>query len=201
MDVGLELVHVPALFHRQRALGDDGAAVVLVVGKVDGHARHLDAVVKGVLDGVRALEAGQQRRVDVDHAVGEGRKQRLVNHAHVAGHDDVLTAMGLELGGNDLVGGNGVRVNLLAERQRLDAGRLGALEAIGARARAHHQANARVQAAIGNAVNERLQVGAASADEDADGQGLRLGCGGLLGLLVILDQAADAALAAPVAHR
>ena len=109
--------------------------------------------------------------------------------------------MGLELGGNDLVGGNGVRIDLLAERQRLDAGRLGALEAVGARARAHHQANARVQAAIGNAVNERLEVSAASADEDADGQGLRLGRGGLHGLLVILDQAADTALATPAAHR
>ena len=109
--------------------------------------------------------------------------------------------MGLELGGNDLVGGNGVRVNLLAERQRLDAGRLGALEAVGARARTHHQADARVQAAIGNAVYKCLEVGAASADEDADGQGLRLGRGGLHGLLVILNKAADAALAAPAAHR
>ena len=59
VDVSLERIDVPLLLDGQRALGDDGAAVVHLVCKVNGHARHLDAAVERVLNGMRAYKARQ----------------------------------------------------------------------------------------------------------------------------------------------
>ncbi len=167
VDVLLELVDGPALPHGERALRDDGARVVVRVGKVHGHARHLDAAVVGVLDGMRAGKARQQRRVQVHHPVGERGEDGVVHLAHVTRHDDVVHAAAAELGGDDLVRLLGVGVDLLGEREGLQAGRLGALEAVGARARAHHELDRGVERAIRDAVDEGLEVGAAPGDENA----------------------------------
>ena len=63
MDVLLERVDVPALLNSQRTLGDDGAVVVDLVGKVHGHAGHLDAASKRIVDRMGAGKARQQRRM------------------------------------------------------------------------------------------------------------------------------------------
>ena len=194
VDVLLEGVDVPALLHRQRALRDDGAAVVLVVGEVNRHARDLDAVVEGVLDGVRPLEAGKKCRVKVDDAAGVRLEQRLSDHAHVARHDNVLAARLLERGGDLFVGRLGLGVLGLLHNEHRKAGGLRALDAAHARAARHHKRHLGVERAIGDAVDDGLQVGPAAGDEDAD---LQRGSRGL----IVLDEAADTALAAPVAHR
>ena len=57
------------------ALGDDPAGVDALVDVVDGHAEDLDAVGERLLDGAQAREGRQQRRVDVDDALGEAREE------------------------------------------------------------------------------------------------------------------------------
>ena len=138
VDASLELVDGPALLYLHRPLRDDGTAVVVAVGKVDRHARDLDAVVEGVLNGVRPLEAGQQRRVNVDHAVGKAGKNGVVHHPHVARHKHVVHTSAAQLGGYDLVGNDWVSVDLLGERKRLDARLLRTLEPVRAWPRTHH---------------------------------------------------------------
>src|SRR5215217_2461464 len=59
----------------ERALGDDRAGVDALVDEVDRDAEHLDAVRDGLLDGADAREGGQQRGVDVDHALGEAGEE------------------------------------------------------------------------------------------------------------------------------
>ena len=59
------------LGHRDRALEQDRPGVDALVDEVDRHADDLDAVVDRLLDRPDARERGQQRRVDVDDAVGE----------------------------------------------------------------------------------------------------------------------------------
>ena len=167
VDVLLELVDRPALLHRKRALGDDGTGVVVGVREVHRHARDLHAARVCVVDSMGAGEARQQRRVQVHHTVGERRQDRVVHLAHVAGHDDVVHAMALELGGDDLVRLLRVGVDLLGERERLQPRRLGTLEAKGARPRAHHELDRGVKRAIRDAVDDGLQVGPATGDEDA----------------------------------
>ena len=133
MDVLLERVDIPALLDSQRALGDDGAVVVDLVGKMHGHASYLDAARKGVVNRMRTGKARQQRRMQVDHAVGKRRQQRRVHHAHVAGHDHILAAEFEKLVRDDLVGGDGVGVDILGQRERLDARALSALQTLSRR--------------------------------------------------------------------
>ena len=59
-----------------RALQDDRAGVDALVDEVHRHAEHLDAVGERLLDRADAGEGGQQRRVDVDHALGEAAEER-----------------------------------------------------------------------------------------------------------------------------
>lgn len=79
VDVLLERVDIPTFLDSQRALGDDGAVVVDLVGKVHGHTGYLDAARKGIVDRMRAGKARQQCRMQVDHAVGKRRQQRRVH--------------------------------------------------------------------------------------------------------------------------
>ena len=174
VDVGLEGIDVPALLHRQRTLGDDGAGVVGRVGEVDGHACDLDAALIRVVDGMCTRKARQQRRMQVDDAVGERCQQRVADHAHVAGHDDVLDAVRHELVRDDLVGRDGVGVDLFGKREGLDTRALGALQALRGRAARHDELDRGVERAVGDAVDERLQVGAGAGDEHADLQRLEL---------------------------
>ena len=178
MDALLERVDIPTFFDSQRALGDDGAVVVDLVGKMHGHASYLDAARKGVINRMRTGKARQQRRMQVDHAIGERRQQRRVHHAHVAGHDHVLAAALEQLVCNNLVGGDGVGVHILGQCERLDASTLGTLQALGRRTARHHKLNRSIELAGGDQVDERLQVGARTADEHANLERLgRIGAG------------------------
>ena len=178
VDVLLERVDIPALLNSQRTLGDDGTVVVDLVGKMHGHASYLDAARKGIVNRMRAGKARQQRRMQVDHAVGKRRQQRRVHHAHVAGHDHILAAAFEKLVRDDLVGGDGVGVDILGQRERLDARALGTLQALGRRTARHHKLNRSVELAGGDQIDQRLQVGTRTADEHTDLERLgRIGAG------------------------
>ena len=79
--------------HRDRALEQDRPGVDALVHEVDRDADDLHAVVDRLLDRPDARERGQQRRVDVDDAVGESRHERGRQQRHVAGQDDELGAL------------------------------------------------------------------------------------------------------------
>lgn len=117
-----------------------------------GHASYLDAARKGIVNRMRTGKARQQRRMQVDHAIGERRQQRRVHHAHIAGHDHILAAALEKLVRDDLVGGNRVGVDILGQRERLDARALSALQALGRRTARHHKLNRSVELAGGDQI-------------------------------------------------
>ncbi len=156
VDVFLERVHIPILLNHESALGDDRAHVVHGICDVHGHAGHLHAAVERILDTVRTLETGQERGVDVDHAVGERGEQRGVNHAHVTGHNHVLAACHEQLMGNDLVCLDRIGVVLLGQRERLNARCLGALKTKGRGTAAHNELDLGIECAGVDGVDERL---------------------------------------------
>ena len=133
-----------------------------------GHASYLDAARKGIVDRMRAGKARQQRGMQIDHAIGECRQQRRVHHAHVAGHDHILATALEQLVRNDLVGGDGVGIDILGQRERLDARALSALQTLSRRTARHHKLNRSVELAGGDQVDQRLQVGTRTADEHTD---------------------------------
>ena len=178
VDVLLERVDVPAFLDSQRTLGDDGAVVVNLVGKVHGHAGHLDATRKRIVNRMGTGKARQQRRMQVDHAIGERRQQRRVHHAHIAGHHHVLAATFEQLMRDDLVSRDGVGIDILGQRERLDARALSALQTLSRRTARHHKLNRSIELAGGNQIDQRLQIGAGAADEHTDLKRLgRIGAG------------------------
>ena len=72
--------------------------VELLVDEVDGAAGEGDAVVEGLLLGVKAGEGGQERGVDVEDAVGEGGDKGGRDEAQVAGEADEIDGVGAEVG-------------------------------------------------------------------------------------------------------
>ena len=116
--------------------------------------------------------------MQVDHAIGERRQQRRVHHAHVAGHDHIFAAALEQLMRDDLVSRDGVGIDILGQRECLDARTLGALQALGRRTARHHKLNRGVELADGDQVDQRLQVGTRTADKHADLKRLsRIGAG------------------------
>ena len=117
---------------------------------------------------MRAGKARQQRRMQVDHAVGKRRQQRRMHHAHVAGHDHILAAALEQLVRDDLVGGDGVGIDILGQRKRLDTRTLGTLQTLGRRTARHHELNRGIELIRGDQVDQRLQIGAGAADKHTD---------------------------------
>ena len=143
-----------------------------------GHASYLDAARKGIVNRMRTGKARQQRRMQIDHAVGKRRQQRRVHHAHVAGHDHILAAALEKLVRDDLVSGDGVGVDILGQRERLDARALSALQTLSRGTARHHKLNRSVELAGGDQIDQRLQVGTRTADEYTDLERLgRIGAG------------------------
>ncbi len=69
-------------------LGEDRAGVDLGDRDVHGAAGDLDAVRQGIVDGVPAGKARQQRRVGVEDPVTEVVVERAVEDGAEAGHGD-----------------------------------------------------------------------------------------------------------------
>lgn len=89
MDQPLQLFEVAPLVGKG-PLGDDPSAVERGVDPVDRHAEDLHAVFERLLDGVRPLEGGQQRGMDVDDPAAVGPQQLVGEDAHVTGQADQI---------------------------------------------------------------------------------------------------------------
>ena len=70
---GVDLAGVARVRQLDGALQDDRPRVDALVDEVHRDAEDLHAVVERLLDGVQARERRQQRRMDVEDAVGEAR--------------------------------------------------------------------------------------------------------------------------------
>ena len=146
-------------------LADDGAGVEAFVDEVHRDARRLDARRERVVDRARAGELGQQRRVHVDDALREAFEERGREQVHVAGADDDADAVLLEPVRHRRVALLPVGEALQLERARGDAGRAGPVE------RAHALLVRRDRDDRQLRVEERLEVRALAAHEDADHAG------------------------------
>ena len=105
--------------------------------------------------------------MQVYHAVWIRRQNGLVHHAHVSCHDDVVHVMHFELGRYNLVGHQGLGIELFRDGERLQTVPLRPLEPVGVHARRHDQLYAGVQRALLYAVYDGLQVGARPREKNA----------------------------------
>ena len=97
-DAGGESVGVVSGKDGDGFLEEDDAVVELLVDEVDGASNDVDAVVEGLLLGVEAREGRQQRRMDVQNAVGEGLNEFTREQAHVSSEADEIDVMLVEAG-------------------------------------------------------------------------------------------------------
>jgi len=152
-------------------LQDDGAGVEIFVDEVDSAAGEFYAVVEGLLLGFEAGEGGEERGMDIQNALGEGGYEEWGEETHVACEANEIDFVFLEDGGDlavvgfalEALGGNGACGNVAGG---------GAFEAGGARFVADDDGDFGVgDAAGGDTIGEGFEVGAATAEEDADAMG------------------------------
>jgi len=90
---GQDLVSVGSVRQLDRGLQHDRPRVHSLVDEVDGDAEDLHAVRERLADRVESRERRQQRRVDVEDAVGEAGQELGPDELHVAGEHDELDAV------------------------------------------------------------------------------------------------------------
>ena len=152
-------------------LAEVGAAVDLGVDPMDRAAGFRHAGIPGLTDAVEAGEGGQEARVEVDDAAGEGVEEGGLDHAHEAREHHQVDLRGLE----------GVGPGLLAFGRELRLERPRVEEAGGdavLRAELQHLAGRDVapdpdylglaQPAFGLGAEDRVGVGAATGTEEGD---------------------------------
>src|SRR5690606_26484288 len=103
---GIKVAHALHILLNDRGLIEDAGDVV------GGGADQLHTAIKSLMVGLCALEARQERVVDVDATAEEIRRQFIGEHLHVTGKDDQISAslfdhaaqllflLGLRLAGN-----------------------------------------------------------------------------------------------------
>ena len=147
-------------------LEDDDAVVYGLVDEVDGAAGDPGSVVEGLVLGVEAGEGGEQRRVDVEDAVGEGCGEGWRDDAHVSGEADEVDVVVVELGDH-----LGVVVGAFAacggdghggEAEVASGGQAGGGFDVG-----EDDGDLGLETAFGDGAVDGEEVGAASGEEDA----------------------------------
>ena len=168
VDMRLEDVDRLVMIDGHFVLEDDGALVVLLVGKVNRDARHVVARVVGVLNRMRAAVLGKQRRMQVDDAVGIRVEKHRRHLAHVARHDDVLDAARLEQLHHLAVHRLGVGVVRRLEDDGVDARFLGLGDALRVAVGGDDVFDARIELAVADGVDDRHHVRAGARDENCN---------------------------------
>jgi len=172
--LGIDFVFLLQNSRRKRVLGvvvgygndgleDDGAGVEIFVDEMDGTAGELYAVFESLALGLEARERGEERRVDVKDAVGEGGDEIRREKAHVAGEADEVDFVFVEDGDDLAVVGFALEA-FGGDGTGGDAAGFGAVEAWSAFAIADDDGDIGVgDAGGGNAVREGFEVRAAAA--------------------------------------
>ena len=116
--------------HRHGGLQDDRAGVEIGGDEMNGGAADLRAVVDGLPLRVDARKRGQERRVDVDHAVGKRREETRAQETHETREaDERDVVLGERLRKRAIVG-VARRPLFVRHHRRLDPGRARALEPV-----------------------------------------------------------------------
>ena len=149
----------------ERFLKQDRAAVHALVDEVDGHARHLHAVLDRLLDRAEPGERGKQRRMHVHDPPGEAADEARREQLHEPGEHDELHLALLEPAGERLVALGSVGLVGQREHRRLDPRPLGPLEPASVRA-ARHDADDLDPVPAVHVVDERLEVRPLARDQD-----------------------------------
>ena len=109
--------------------------------------------------------------MDVQDRVGELGHERGAEQTHEPGQADEVDPALLQLVGHLPIEGGAGRAVLVIHHDRLDPGRPRAIEAGGVGTVGDHHRNRRPDPAVGDGIDDRLQVAAAARDEDAESRG------------------------------
>src|ERR687896_2196223 len=165
----LDLSDVPRIRKLEGLLQDDRAGSHPFVNEVHRPAHHLHAVVERLLDRVRAWKRGQQGGMDVDHPGPEAPDELRIEELHEAGEHHEVDGALLEPAAEGAVAGGPVGVFGDGKDSRLHAGSLGADEPA-SRGRTRRDGDDVDPVAPVHRVQQRLEVGSRSRDEDCDPQ-------------------------------
>jgi hypothetical protein len=153
--------------HGHCSLQNDRAGVEIFVDEVDGATGEFYAIFEGLALGFEAGKRRQQRRMNIQDAIGKFCDKKRGEKAHVAGETDEVDAVLVEDGGNLAVVGFSLKA-FRGNDTGLDSARFGALDAGRAFAIADGDGDFRIgDAASRHAFRERLEVRAAAAQEHA----------------------------------
>ena len=80
----LQGVAIVAFQNRRSGLGENGARVTALVYQVNGRAADSNTLLEGLPLSIDTRKCRQERRVDVENAVGPGLDELRAQHPHVA---------------------------------------------------------------------------------------------------------------------
>ena len=100
-DAGGQRVFGVVVLDGDDRLEHDGTGVEIFVDEMDGAAGEFDAVFERLALRFEAGEGGEERRVNVEDAIGEARDEKRGEEAHVAGEADEIDLVLVE-DGDDL---------------------------------------------------------------------------------------------------
>ena len=109
---------------------------------------------------VQPLIRGQQRGVDVEHATGIAVDEHRGENAHEAGQDDQVGRMAIDDLDQRSVIGLAVVVFLMGQHHGVDAGFLGAHQAVGVAAIGDHGNDLAAQLIVSLRIDQGLKVAA-----------------------------------------
>ena len=165
VDARLEIVYRIVWKHGHLVLEDDGALVVLLIRKMNGDSRHLVPCLEGILDSMRATMLGQQRRVQVDHAIGKRIEQDGRDLAHVACHRDVLDVVLLERLDDPRIDSFGIVIISGRENQQVKTLVTRVIDALGIIVRRDDELDCRIERAVLDRIVNCLLYTSDAADE------------------------------------
>lgn len=119
-------------------LSDDGPGVHAGVDEMDGAAGDFDAMGEGLFPRADAGERGEERGMDVDDALREGREHAVFDDAHEASENDIIGLCGaqgvyvglfgwafefrFEVSGGDVGAGNAEGAGVVEDARGFDIG-------------------------------------------------------------------------------
>lgn len=163
LDPGVQRLNGVAGLYRDRHLFDDGTVVDFLVDEVDSDTGRSDAVIESVLDGVRARKRRQQRRVDVEHSIGESIEKNRSQDAHEPGEHDALGPTLLD--GVSETGAEGLTVPVPGQSDSGNTCRLGPTQRPGSGVIGDDEGDVRPHR---RDIDQCLQVGARTRCENCD---------------------------------
>ena len=160
-------------FNIDGLLSDDLAAVGDLVDKVDRGSGDLDTVIQCCLMDPQSVEAftaeaGDQGGMDIDDPLGISGGEVFGQNGHEACQHDQIDAVCAQHFLELFFKGSLRAAFLFQHHSGVDAGFFGALQRISAGIVGNHQCDFAAFQSLALGIDQRLQVGAASGDQNSD---------------------------------